>query len=269
MATMYDAVDPASIPSSVAPPNYTMGYVDGNWPSYYAMAAKYPNAIPVPISAIPNSPTAHLACGYDCEAGDYSAAEAAIAAKNKLAANTIPFIYCSLLDHPYDWSTCKQACIDIGVNPSLIDWGVAAYPGNGPYLYPGSTFHQYADRGSYDESVVLDNWRPGRELAASTIPTISENPMPVSPATSFDNSQHVFQVSYGNLWHKWFSGQWHNEVVAGPLGGAANVKITLPDQYPQVSIINNQLLVTIEDDHKAAFYFAQGPNQPWGVNQLP
>ena len=262
MPNMYDAIYPNTIPSNVPAPNYTMGYVDGKWPTASAMAAKYPTAIPVAISAIPNSPTAHLAQGCDGEKGDYSPEQAATFAHLKLANNIVPFTYCSLSA----WPTYKQALVSINVNPSLVDWGIAAQPGNGANLYPGSVFHQYIDHGSYDESVVLPNWQPGRQLAS---PIQSEEEMPVSPVVIFNTFQHVFQTSYGNLWHKWFDVTWHNEVVAGPLGGSAGIKITIPDQAPNTSIVNNQLIVTIEDQNRSVFYFATGTNGGWGVNQLP
>jgi hypothetical protein len=69
------------------------------------------------------------------------------------------------------WNSHKQACIDIGIDPSQVDWLVAAYPGDPPYagpvIYPGSIGHQWIDRGSYDESVVLDGWQPGRRTSVA------------------------------------------------------------------------------------------------------
>lgn len=158
MKVMYDAITPSSIPSSTPAPDYAMGYIDGQWPSYSDMKARFPNAIPVSISTNPTNPNRLEAQGCDGEEGDYSPPEAAAFSKGKLSQGVVPFEYCSLSD----WGSYQQCCIDIGINPSQVDWLIAAYPGNGANVYPGSIGHQYADMGSYDLSVVVDGWVPGR-----------------------------------------------------------------------------------------------------------
>ena len=157
MATMYDATEPDTIPSSVPAPNYCMGYVDGKWPSYAAMKARFPTATPVSISAIPGQSSA-WAQGCDGEGGDYDPAKAAAFSAAKLATGVVPFEYCD----ESNWPSYREACAAIGVNPSAVDWLIAAYPGPGPVVYPGSIGHQYADLGSYDISVIADGWVPGR-----------------------------------------------------------------------------------------------------------
>jgi hypothetical protein len=93
--------------------------------------------------------------------------------------------------------------------------------------------------------------------------------MPVSPVTVFNNLQHVFQISYGALWHKWFDGEWKNEVITSPLGGASKINLVIPDQNIGLAIVGNQLVVTVEDQTKRVYYFATGTNGGWGVNELP
>lgn len=263
---MYDATAPDTIPPNVPPPDYTMGYVDGDWPSYAAMAAKYPRAIPVALSAIPGSTTAPTAQGWDGEAGDYSPAQAAHFSAAKLVLGVVPFGYCSWAA----WHEYQQAHVDIGVNPNEVDWGLAAYPGIGPVVYPGSVFHQFIDHGPYDESVVVDGWIPGRPVLS---PTPSEVAMSVSRAVNFKNGQtDVFQVSFGTLWHKWLTAAgWHNEALTGPFGVVPPAKgLQLPAQEPQVSILGNQCTVTIEDAAGKVWYFAQAATSDgWGCNQLP
>jgi len=266
LASMYDATYPLSIPADVPAPGYTMGYVDGRWPTYEAMRAKYPTAIPVAISAIPDSPTSAAAQGWDGESGDYSPDQAAHFSASKLVLGVVPFGYCSWSD----WHDYQLAHAAIGIDPARIDWGIAAYPGIGPVLYPGSVYHQFIDHGSYDESVVAEGWNPGRPLVTNTPSEVS---MSVSPAVTFNPGRtDVFQVSFGMLWHKWLdSSGWHNEVLAG---GFSQIPVTrgvhLNGQQPQVAILGNQCIVTIEAEDGRVWYLAQTAGDVgWGVNELP
>ena len=269
-ASMYDAVNPSTIPVDVPPPDYVLGYVDGNWPSYDALVARWPAAIPVAISTIPGSATSGRAQGCDGEAGDYSPAAAAHFAAAKLVLGVVPFTYCSWSD----WHDYQQACVDIGVSPHDVDWGIAAYPGIGPILYPGSVFHQFVDYGPYDASVVQTGWIPGRPIIAPPSPS-QEALMPVSQAVSFKPAQtDVFQVSFGTLWHKWLhDGQWNNEPLTGPFSVNPFTRdVKLPDQSPAVTVIGTQCIVTVEDSAGRAWFLAQDETFPpgqWGVNELP
>jgi hypothetical protein len=157
---MYDAILPLTIPEGTPPPDYAMGYTNGTWPSYVGMKVRFPNAIPVSISAIPGALNETDAMGCDGEKGDYDPPQAADFSRRKLAQGVVPFEYCSLSD----WGAYQQALIDIRIDPSHVDWLIAAYPGNGPNLYPGSIGHQYVDRGTYDESVIVEGWVPGRPV---------------------------------------------------------------------------------------------------------
>jgi hypothetical protein len=139
------------------------------------MMAKYPPARGISLSAIPSNPNRLDANGCDCENGDYTDDQAAQFAKDKLARGQVPLIYCSWAM----WADVKSQCILIGVNPSSVDWFIAAYPGIGAgILYPGSIGHQYADVGLYDESVVLDGYVPGRlvNTPVSNAPTSTGAP---------------------------------------------------------------------------------------------
>lgn len=173
MPRMFDATNPAGIPASAGTPDYTMGYTNGAWPTYSAMKAKYPTAVPVAISAIPGASGEALAQGCDGEKGDYSPAQAARFAQVKLATGVVPFTYCSLAA----WPDYQHACTAAGVSPVLVDWIVAAYPGNGANLYTGAVGHQWIDHGTYDESVILQGWVPGRAIAPPA-------PLPPTPPPS-------------------------------------------------------------------------------------
>ncbi len=270
MPTMYDAVNPAAIPSSAPEPDYVMGYVNGAWPSYDALVARYPRAVPVAISAIPGGAHEGSAQGCDGESGDYSPAEAAHFAAVKLVLGTVPFLYCSWSA----WHDYQVACTAIGVDPNEVDWGIAAYPGIGAVPYPGSAFHQWIDWGPYDQSAVVAGWIPGRLLVPKPAAQPPEaSAMPVSQAVNFKPGQtDVFQVSFGQLWHKWLQADgWHNECLTGPFSVIPNTTgVKLPDQVPMVSVLGSQCTVTVEDTAGRGWYYAQDAKSvEWGCNPMP
>ena len=135
---------------------------------------------------------------------------------------------------------------------------------------------QWTDHGSadWDESLLLDNFFG--PVPPPTPP--EEDTVPVSALIEFPTGrQRVFQIYGGALWHKWrdisapapANTVWNNEPVAGPLGGKAGPGAVTLVGAPAVSLDNNQVHVTCEDDGGRAWHFAQGPTGPWGVDQLP
>ena len=178
MPTMYDAIYPYTIPAGSIPvPDYIAGYVDGNWPSLAGMCLRYPTAVPVSITAIPGSPASATADVCDCESGDYLNGQAATWAKARFVAGFVPCLYTS----ESNWPALRSAVGQAGVDPDLVDWWIAGYPGSvGAELYPGSVAHQWIDRGSYDESVVVAGWVPGRSLHPPAPPAPSA---PLAPTT--------------------------------------------------------------------------------------
>lgn len=214
MATMYDTTEPASIPASAKAPDYTAGYVDGKWPTFAAMMFKYPNAVPVSITAIRNSPTSFNADVCDCETGDYTPAQAAVWATARIARGFVPTIYCSLAAWPSVVLACRAAAI-----LAAVDWWIAAYPGCGPELYDGSVAHQWIDHGTYDESVVADGWQPGRSItpvppAPPVPPTPEDDPMNITAFVD-GTTHHVFVVDDTSkvVTHYWQDSSSANPVV--------------------------------------------------------
>lgn len=260
-----DSVSPGSVPPDLNP-DYVMGYVDGDWPSYTGMAAKFPNAVPVSITAIPGSGPSAQAKMSDGEQGDYDPGQQAEWAIGRWALGFVPALYCSYSE----WTRRQQAVLDRGLNPAFCDWMIAAYPGIGPILYPGSPGHQFADRGTYDEWVIADGWIPGRP---HPVPPTEEIPVAQSAVVAFQQNQlNVFQVSGGTLWHKYQVGggtPWHNEEVAGPQGGTSTVTGTFVG-LPQVSVFPTSMWVSVENQAGNVLVFAQAlGNSQWGVAQLP
>lgn len=177
MPTMYDTTDPEAIPASAGTPDYTAGYVDGHWPTYAGMIARYPTAVPVAITAIPGSANAWWAHVCDCEDGDYTPSQAAAWAHARIGLGFRPALYCSLAL----WSTVEAACARAGVLLGAVDWILAAYPGNGQTLYPGTVGHQWIDHGPYDESVIVTGWTPGRATHAPITPKGTEEMIASTP----------------------------------------------------------------------------------------
>jgi hypothetical protein len=191
MATGYDAIDPASIPAGIPAPQYVGGYINGEWPSYQAMRARFPSAIPFSISADPLAANSLSAVCSDMEQGDYSPEQAADAAAAKITAGWVPATYCSFSD----WHDAMEACTEIDILPSQVDWLIAAYPGIGPVLYPGSPGHQWVDRGSYDQWVIEDGWLPGRPIHPRPVPELNMQVTdPVSGGTWVLNPEN------GSIW---------------------------------------------------------------------
>jgi hypothetical protein len=91
--------------------------------------------------------------------------------------------------------------------------------------------------------------------------------MSVSAPVQFGGQIHVFQAAANTLFHKWTNGggSWFNE---GLFGAAGIGSPAVPNQLPGVSVINNQLQVTIEDSNGLAWYFIYLGTR-WGVAQLP
>lgn len=150
---MYDAVNVgAGIPDN---PQLVAGYIDGNYQSFAGLAARFPNAVHVPIAVWPST---NAGIVLDVETGDAGPGQAPSWVSMRRAAGVDPSVYCS----ESWWPAVRQAFRDQGVAEPYY-W-IAAYPGPGPVLYddPLCVAHQYggdADLG-WDISVVADIW-PG------------------------------------------------------------------------------------------------------------
>ena len=162
MRIMYDSIMPSNIPRDA---QMVAGYVK---PHRYAWKdsdwAMFPSAVKVRISIFAWLNDGHV---LDIETGAAAPAEAPAWVKMRRNAGIDPTVYCSLSL----WPAVRAAFIANKV-PEPHYW-IAAYPGNGPNLYPGSVAHQYADPGPFDISVVADYW-PGID----PIPTM---PLPAPP----------------------------------------------------------------------------------------
>lgn len=191
MAVGIDTTNPSAVPANLNP-GYIFGYLDGRWQTYEPLKQKFPNAIPVSITVSGN--LAAQCC--DCESGDLTPAQAGTWARAKVAAGLVPAVYCS----EAAWSEVKTA---VGNIP--CDWWIAAYPGPGPVLYSGSVAHQWIDRGTYDQSVVLDGWEPGRLIYNPPPIPVSDLPIEGEDMTSqvIGTQKHVWGIINGQAVHWW------------------------------------------------------------------
>jgi len=149
---MYDTVTASVIPSGA---QMVAGYDDGAYRWSAADWARFPNAVHVHIAVHPSTNSGHV---LDVERGDASPSEAPGWVLMRRQAGQHPTVYCSLAV----WDAVRAAFRAAGVVEP--EYWIAAYPGIGAKLYPGSVAHQYADVGpageNVDVSVVADYW-PG------------------------------------------------------------------------------------------------------------
>lgn len=245
---MADSVTAANLPAGF---DFYAGYVDGNFKNFAQIEEMYPGKT-VPIAVFS---TTNAGIVGDCETGDMTPQTAVSWVVMRRKAGVDPTIYCSYAA----WGGVQQAFSTAGV--AQPHYWIAAYPGNGANLYPGSVAHQWIDRGPYDESVVADYW-PG--VDAPPIPDPPQGAsMAVTQTVTFRAGQwDVFQVAGGALWHKWTNGQvWANESLSIP-------GITFTGD-PQVSIIGGSCSVTVEDTTEKVWFWMQGQTGPWQNSRLP
>lgn len=146
MRTMFDACDPANIPTL---PQMVAGYLDGpckdNWqgPAW----SRWPRAQKVRITDEANP----LADVFDYERGTAPLAQVRTAVADRAKAYLPSVVYVN----ESNWSTAKQ---DLRGLP--VAWWVADPTGK-EHLVPGSVATQWGWFGTYDISLVADAWPKG------------------------------------------------------------------------------------------------------------
>ncbi len=188
MRTMYDSVSAGSIPTTA---QMVAGYVDGRYAWSAEDWARVPNAIKVRIAVFASTNDGHV---LDVERSDATPAQAVGWVQRRRAAGVDPTVYCGYSTNGYSWALVIDAFKSARC-PEPHYW-VAAYPGNGPNLYPGSVAHQYANPltsgGGYDLSVVADYW-PGVDAVVggfgSGLGTGTYTPLPPITTTTAAPSQ--------------------------------------------------------------------------------
>ena len=157
MRLLYDGITASNLPPDAV---IVAGYVDGLFRWKDSDWARFTRAIKVRIAVFSSTNDGQV---LDVEQGNALPVQAPNWVKMRRAAGIDPTVYCSLSD----WPRVKQAFNNQGVAPP--HYWIAAYPGNGPQLYPGSIAHQYASNNKFDTSVVADYW-PGVDPKPSPPP---------------------------------------------------------------------------------------------------
>jgi len=165
---MYDAITPSNIPVTA---QMVAGYVDGRYAWSSADWARFPHSVKARIAVFSSTADGHI---LDVEAGCSTPGNAPGWVVRRRAAGIDPTVYCSLSA----WPTVRAAFATAHV--AEPHWWVAAYPGNGAQLYPGSIAHQYANPGPVDISVVADYW-PGVDPKPVAPQPAPARPTPAQP----------------------------------------------------------------------------------------
>jgi len=204
--TMFDGVTPGAVPAGA---QLYAGYLDGMYQSYSALAARYPDAVHVPIAV-----SAYLNAGavLDVEAGDATSEQAVNWVLLRRLTGADPTVYCNTST----WSYVRAAFQTHDV-PEPHYW-VAQYvadPTRVPAIPTGAVALQYYDYGGYDASVVLDHW-PGVDL-----------PLPTTPPTTLEDDVNTTSVS-GRAGLSWAAGSRHVvQVGYDPAGGDPVLRVVL------------------------------------------
>lgn len=188
---MYDAIDASLLPTDG---DLYAGYVDGNWPSYDAIKARFPGKLVVGIATNPNTNNGTIGDGPP----DNGAWPAWINwVKMRRAAGVDPTMY---TDQSL-WTTGIGFFQQAGV--AEPHWWVANYDGN-PTIAASAVAKQFASNNDYDTSSVRPYW-PGVDPA----PVPPKPPVPpVTPQEEedmliiyVDGETAVYGLSGGRLWH--------------------------------------------------------------------
>ena len=193
---MYDGIYASDVPAGA---QLYASYVDGDWPDYPAMAAKFPNAVHVSVAV-----TASYNGGkaLDVENGDATPAQSVDWVIARRADGQDPTVYCSVSN----WPAVKSAFAIRSV--SAPHYWVADYSlGDNPSIPDGAVALQYTDKGGYDISVVADYWPGVDPVPVTTIPEedmpylISVTPDPTNTTDTADKGSGIFSVDGGTVVH--------------------------------------------------------------------
>jgi hypothetical protein len=197
---MADSVTPANLPAGF---DLYGAYVDGVYKNYAQVDAMYPGRV-VGIAVFPTTDDGIVG---DCETGDMTPQTAVIWVRARRVMGVDPTIYCSAAI----WQQVRDAFDAADIDQP--HYWIAAYPGIGPELYPGSVAHQWIDHGPYDESVVADYW-PGVDPPPQPPDNLKEGETMTS--IIIGGQLHVFGVIGTTAWHWWQetgppASAWHSE----------------------------------------------------------
>jgi hypothetical protein len=154
-------------------------YVDGAYATPQSARARFPRAIFKSITVLGG--TADFA---DVENGDLTIASGARWARTQRAFGRRPGLYVDRSNYP----DLVQACAELSISPSMVDWWIADATGQ-PHSLPGACCVQYGQVNGYDVSTTSGAW------VGVDIPLPS--PVPSPPTTSKDEMALLLTDSKG------------------------------------------------------------------------
>lgn len=167
MREMFDGITPGTVPPGA---QLYAAYLDGDWPDFAALLAKYPDAIGVPVAV---SASYNGGKVLDVENGDATPAESVNWVLARRRAGVNPTVYCNTSTWPAVRTEFQLRKV------AEPHYWLAQYDGAATipaaWSAAGVVAKQYADKGGYDVSVVADYW-PGID------PVPTPPPAPTAPA---------------------------------------------------------------------------------------
>lgn len=145
--TMYDSVDVGTVPAN---PQAVAGYTSGNWPTYNALVAKFPQAhhLSIAVSA------SHDADCLDVEPGDATVAEAPAWVRRQHARGLkLPVLYTSLSNV----NALLAALAGAGIKRSEVLIWSAHYSGIAHICGPSEGMNGEADATQYWDKALARN----------------------------------------------------------------------------------------------------------------
>lgn len=243
-------------------PNAFGGYPDGSFANAAQIQAKFPGMPVLKFTVSAADDEGHC---LDIENGDAVPAQApGWIVKRRAGGLWWASNYCSMDDYDEVWAAFVAAGVP---QPFYI---IADYDGN-PIVYPMPMVigHQLADRGPYDEGVLLPTYPLFPQPAP--IPTEDDDMSPSPVFSSKPGQLDVVSVGGNRLWHKWSlnGGEtWANEDVGNESVGGALAQF--PNQKPEWSLIGGHFYITVDDNANDPWYFDQPlATGKWGVGKLP
>lgn len=216
--TMYDSVDPNSIPASAG---CVAGYVDGKyaWTSW----SRFPNAIKVRIAVFATTNDGDV---LDCEPGNCTPAQAVDWVLMRRKAGKDPIVYCNQLDTTVGLPAVRLAFQQRGV-PDPHYW-VANYDGVAT-IPAGTIGKQYTDNppnNPYDTSVMDDSLPAILSGSGSGTNSSPDNGDDMYQRVVYDavnKQQHFVLIAGATLYHRVYDeNTGHMSSPSALPGGAIN-----------------------------------------------
>ena len=252
---MADSINVNNLPSTF--PAYA-GYVDGKWPNYSTIVAKFPNAYHVGYAATTNPANWKAQPnGADIERYDWTVTQSPTAFNHG-----IRIFYLS----PY--TVAKLVTLVPRTQIKII----TAHYGYGTHICGPNTCNlspipadgtQWIDHTTlWDESILLTNF-----FTNSPSPSLGDNSM-VGQIYEYNNIFCVDNVANNQLIHHWFNnGVWSSENVLTASGQSPTAAL-FPTQTPQINIGSDGILRVAAQDTTGIVWWFYVSNNKWECSRL-